>query len=518
MPAVSRKTALFGAASLVGLLAASGLVAQSSGLSLPGASRAGSGQFGTIGAQSGTIRPIGVGSTPGASVAGGDVDAIPRTASASRWVTEFIPFVEGAVTYSDNINLAPDGFEESDTVFSATAGATFALDVAGNISEVFVDADDLFSGNAVAGAEDRSRVYSGLISPSIQKNIGGWANAELRYGLRGEFYSDDDIDGGYANIFRATLASDPNKFRRFGWLVGSEYEDFQRESDDGEDRTRWSTFTTVSVPVSRTVALTATAGYDEFSNDLSTDFDGFYGNVGAVVRPSARVQAQGFVGYRYDGVDYGANVSYALSDTAVAGLVAGRSVQFSTLDTPLAFDTNRAVQNNLTDFETTFEDAVVDNVGAFISGQGNKTAYNFSVKAQRRDFDSLFEDETLLSADLSVSRALTNRISLDLGAGYSRFDLEGSGDQDFDTLSLGAGLSYGVTENINVFGRYTYTERFADDDVRRILRPYSEPFPPHPRPQVLVWVGRAPKGNVVPQIRPLPRRRLHRHHWRCGYR
>jgi len=190
-----------------------------------------------------------------------------------------------------------------------------------------------------------------------------------------------------------------------------------------------------------------------------------------MMRPSARVQAQGFVGYRYDGVDYGANVSYALSDTAVAGLVAGRSVQFSTLDTPLAFDTaalaqpnlNRAVQNNLTDFETTFEDAVVDNVGAFISGQGNKTAYNFSVKAQRRDFDSLFEDETLLSADLSVSRALTNRISLDLGAGYSRFDLEGSGDQDFDTLSLGAGLSYGVTENINVFGRYTYTERFADD-------------------------------------------------------
>ena len=36
---------------------------------------------------------------------------------------------------------------------------------------------------------------------------------------------------------------------------------------------------------------------------------------------------------------------------------------------------------------------------------------------------------------------------------------------DNETLSLGIGLDYQLTEIVNVFGRYTYSERFADQSV-----------------------------------------------------
>ncbi len=460
----------------------------------------------------GPIAPIGVGAATARPGTLQRNDPVTR----GRWTTQVTPFVEGTVSYSDNVNLAPDGFEEDDTIFTATAGVDVAvqsqrlsgqvayavsydhylndtnddgirhnldtgwtaaiipnllfLDVGAGVSEVFVNSNDRFSGNQLANSDDRSRAYYGLVSPSIRKNIGGWANAELRYTGRGEAFEADDTDGGFAHTGRASLTSDPRKFRRFGWAAVTEYERFDRESSD-EDLDRWTSYVSVDVPVSRTLALTANAGYDDFSNNVNDDFAGAYGNVGVRYQPTPRLSSQAFVGYRYDGVDYGASVSYAAQRNLSLSLAARRGVQFSNFDNDEAISTalngsRGGLANNLNpSFAIQDSDAIVDTLQAQAAGSLGKTGWTAGVTVLHRDFDSVFEDETVVSANLGLTRALTNRISAELGAGYSRFDQDGSSVSDFDTLALGAGLNYQLTEIVNVFGRYTYTERFADDSL-----------------------------------------------------
>ena len=493
------------------------------------------------------IQPIGVGPAAGA---GPRVAARPTTDPAKavrsgRWTTSWTPFVEGTVTYSDNINLEEKGFEEDETVLSATAGVTFGaqserlagqlsyavsydtylndtnddgfrhnlntswsaavipnllyLDAAGGISEVYVDTDDRFSGNAVANANDRSRAYYGLLSPSIRKNLGGWANAELRYTIRGEKYEEDDLRGGYSQTYSAGLTGDPRKFRRFGWQAVTEYEDYTPEDDDGRDRTRWSSYVSVDVPIARTLAVTGTAGYDVFGDDIANgNLDGAFGNAGLRWQPNVRFAARAFAGYRYDGFDYGAEASYALRQNLIAGLSARRAVQFSdfgdgttsviaagtdargrplfvspngsltaTLDEALATNllTGETGRFGDVDFSPQDETALVDTLTAYLSGSTGRTAYGLSGTVLHRDYDTFGSDETVVAANLGVTRDLTSRLALEAGAGFSAIKFDdnlAAGEDDFEVLSLGAGLNYQLTEIVNVFGRYTYTQRFAD--------------------------------------------------------
>lgn len=511
---LSARSTLLGAGSALVIAAAStALVAQTGGERIYSGGYATSGipvtddAYGAV-SPSGPITPITVGTTGAVTTQG----AAPI--QRGRWTTEVTPYVEGTVSYSDNINLAPDGFEEDETILTATAGVDvdirserlsgrlgyaasydtylnntnqdgfrhnlntgwsasvvpnlLSVDFGAGVSEAYISSDDRFSGNPVANADNRSRAYFGYISPSLRRNVGGWANAELRYTLRGEAY-DDDIDGGLSHTVMAGLSSDPRKFRRFGWTAATEFERYNPESND-EDLDRWTSYVSVDVPVSRTLALTGNVGYDHFSENVTDDFAGVYGNAGIRFQPSERLSSQAFVGYRYGGMDYGAAVSYAAQRNLAINLAARRGVQFSNFDDDelqaALTGNNGAIQGNLNPtFAIQNEDAIVDTLQASVAGSVGQTGWTAGVTAIKRDFGDLFDDETVISANLGLTRALTERLSGELGAGYSQFTQDGSSIDDFSTLSLGAGLSYQLTEIVNVFGRYTYTERFADDSL-----------------------------------------------------
>jgi len=516
-PRLSARNKLLAAGSAVVIAAvSSALVAQTAGERVYSGGYATSGipvtddAYGAV-SQTGPIAPVGYGADAG----GGG--AVQRNAPVTRgrWTTEVTPFVEGSVSYSDNINLDPEGFEQDETVLTATGGVNVSirserlsgqlaysasydtylndtnedglrhglstgwsaaivpnllyLDAGAGVSEVYIDADDRFSGNSTSNANNRTRAYYGYISPSLRKNVGGWANAELRYTLRGEAY-DEEIDGGYSHTAAATLRSDPRKFRRFGWAATTEFERYTPESDDNA-LDRWTSYVSVDVPVSRTLALTANAGYDHFSENVSDNLAGAYGNVGVRYQPTQRLSSQAFVGYRYDGMDYGGALSYAARRNLAINVAARRGIQFSNYDNDDALQTalngnNGGIQNSLNPtFAIQDADAIVDTLQASVASSVGKTGWTAGVTAVHRDFDNVFDDETVVSANLGVTRELTNRLSGELGAGYSHFTQDGSSVDDFGTLALGAGLSYQLSEIVNVFGRYTYTQRFADDSL-----------------------------------------------------
>lgn len=553
-----------------------GLLAAVSGLALVGAvtglsaqsvgSTATSGGYATAGipvgddvygAAQGGLNPVRVGPAAGPvgvqAVAGSRTPGLGTAVRRGRWVTSVTPYVETSVTYSDNINLDPDGFEQDETILTATAGVVlgaqserlagqlayqasydtflndtnddgfrhnlntnwsaavvpnlFYIDAAGGITETYDLGNDRFSGNELANSDDRSTAFYGLISPSLRRNLGGWADAEVRYTARGEFYDDNDLDGGYSQTLSAGITGDPRKFRRFGWQAATEYERFTPEDDDnGEDLDRWTSYVSVDVPVSRTFAVTGTAGYDHFSDDVADDdLSGVFGNAGVRWQPNTRFAARAFGGWRYDGVDYGAEASYALRKNLVAGLQVRRGVQFSNFalgDTaspittgigadgrPRFEDATRAsgTTTNLADAlavdnrtgsvgrfgdinrNDNDDDAIVDTAQAFISGQAGRTAWNANVQAAHYDYGSAFgTDETIIAANAEVSRNLTSRLGASAGIGFTSvmYDDAAPGsvltETDYETLSLGIGLDYQLTEIVNVFGRYTYTTRFAD--------------------------------------------------------
>ena len=108
--------------------ASTALVAQTAG------ERAYSGGYATSGipvtddaygdlSQTGPIAPVGVGAAatqPGA--------AAPRVPTArGRWTTEVTPYAQTSASYSDNIDLAPEGFEEDETILTATAGVDVTI-------------------------------------------------------------------------------------------------------------------------------------------------------------------------------------------------------------------------------------------------------------------------------------------------------------------------------------------------------------------------------------------------------
>lgn len=508
------------------------------------------------GNNAGGLQPIGVGPASGPigaqAVNASRAPALGAPVRRGRWTTSVTPFVEGTVTYSDNINLDSSGNEEDETILSATAGVTLGaqservvgqlsysasydtflnntnqdgfrhnlntnwsaavvpnllyIDAQGGISETFATGDR-FSGSAVSNSDDRTRAFFGAISPSLRKNIGGWADAEVRYTLRGETFDDDDVSGGYAQTFAAGITGDPRKFRRFGWQAATEYEVFTPEDENNgdEDLSRWTSYASVDVPVARTLAVTGTLGYDHFTDDVAdSDISGVFANAGVRWQPNTRFAARAFGGWRYDGVDFGAEASYALRKNLVAGLNVRRGVQFTNFtsnsvspvslgqdqngrQTFLSADGRGTTTNiddafainSLTSERGAFgdleqrndldDDAIVDNLQAYVAGQTGKTSWNANVQASKFDYGSAFgTDETIFAANAEVSRNLTSRLGASAGIGFTsvQFDDAAPGstlaESDFETLSLGVGLDYQLTEIVNVFGRYTYTTRFAD--------------------------------------------------------
>ena len=547
------------------LAAASGfaIVTALSGLSAQSTETSASGGYTTAGIPIGDdvfgLQPVGVGPT---AEAGAVKDLAPTNISTAeaplrrgRWTTSVTAYGQTSVTFSDNINLESDGFEEEEYVGTVTLGATltaenerlsgqlsgnvsydtffndtnddgvradvstnwsaavvpnlFYVDVAGGISESFVTGDR-FSGNVVANSDDRITSFYGLISPSVRKNIGGWANAELRYTAQGQYFDEDDFEGGISQTFSAGLTSDPRKFRRFGWQAATEYEIFTPEDDDRDDDIeRWTSYASVDVPVSRTLAVTGTVGYDFFNEDIADDdLSGLFGNAGLRWQPTTRFAARAFGGYRYDGFDYGAEANYALRQNVVAGVQARRGVQFTNFaqgNSATAIPSQIGADGRVTSFESAVgpgtttniddalafdnrnpttlarfgdinsnnqdDDGIVDTVQAYIAGSTGRTSWNASVQAADYDYGSAFgADELILTASAGASRELTSRLAVNAGVGFSLVDFDAASGtaletSDFETLSIGVGLDYQLTEIVNVFGRYTYSERFADQSV-----------------------------------------------------
>ncbi len=498
--------------------------------------------------------PFAAPSAAGAPVAGAPV-AAPVTARR-LWKTSVRPYASTSVTATDNADLAPKGHERSDTVLTGTVGVRATvegtratgllnysanydhylndtnddgfrhdlsaavsgtvvpgllyLDVAGSAVETFARDGGKYSLNPVAGRDDRERVYFGSASPSLRKNLGGWANAELRYTFARAFYEDDASLDEWMHGFSAGLVSDPRRFHKFAWGLSAAHTIYDGEEDDSfegepEGERRASTVGgTIEVPLGPRLAATGAAGYDHVKGSTldEKDVGGAYANAGLRYVPNPRTEMSGYLGWRNQGVDYGANLRYALAKRLGVSASLGRSVEFLDFGgAPYALlavgqgddgkPIYRSVEGGLTSnraealavsladgsirpvtdsaFSRQTQDAVTDTATLAISGSAGRTGVSLVGAAVRRDYGGPLDEEWTLSLAGAVNREITSRIGVDASAALILYQPEDPRFSRERTLSFGVGASYRLTEIVNAFARYTYTQRFSDssDDEYR---------------------------------------------------
>ena len=277
-------------------------------------------------------------------------------------------------TYTDNIDLAPDGFKESEVAASVAANGSaiwssnrvtaivdgsldfsylvdrgdfvvnqdigaagtvtvadnlFYIDAAGSTSRQLAGENARFSRNINAGRGQRVNLHNLALSPYLNRRFADGSAVELRYRVSQVFIDDD------ANVFGANFNNDSRTqeaianyqtgerfdrvqlgFTAYGNKTreygSAALEDFEYEQATG--------VVDAQLALNTRFALTGAVGYDEVDTTAPAQFipvdqlSGLFWRAGFRARPGPRTDVRLEYGrlYDYDFVD--ANISYDLSN------------------------------------------------------------------------------------------------------------------------------------------------------------------------------------------------------------
>jgi len=317
--------------------------------------------------------------------------------------------VSPRVTYTDNINLRPDGFRDGElitsTLFNASAifsnsrvtgildgdidfsyltdqgefvvnqriGAasttTIAdnllyFDLAGSSSRQLVGDNARFSANINAARGQRANVHSISASPYINRRFADDSSAELRYRFSYVLIDDSSLDG---NTFNNLLNDSQTQEVSASYHSGKLFERMKfsllaygnRTDEDGSDIVPAFTYEQGSVSgegqyaITDRFALSGAVGYDDVQIDglmgviPTQDLSGVFWRGGFVAKPGRRTHIRLEYGRRYDDDFIDGEIRYQMSERFLFTAGAERSFQTRAQNISTQF---RANQRRTLDF------------------------------------------------------------------------------------------------------------------------------------------------------------------------
>jgi uncharacterized protein (PEP-CTERM system associated) len=428
---------------------------------------------------------------------------------------QFTPRASIAQIYSDNIDQAPRGEENSEPVTDLNVGFrlnrdgprgsgrfdynlqgvafwdesdanevfqqfTGAGDVALAPERVFVegsvdfrqravDRDGSLSDNLTLDAE-RTDVLSLRLSPYLIQRFEDAAIGELRYAYSRVDYgseADDEVDSE-TNRLLATLDSGP-MFGRIGWGLSYDYskEDFDDgssfESQVVEALGRWETTERSSV--------FAVVGYEdnEFELDPSLSSpDGFLWRIGATYQPAARTFVEGFFGERYSDSTYGLEMRHQVR---TGQLFASYREELTTTNDdefelrPIRDEFGDPVFDPATGNPLFEEPDLTTNVylsqrfSAGFRGRLTKTDWGVRLYNDRREFQSDGRSERVTGVAGNLALRLAPRTSLGLNARWEESTFADQPDREDEIIRVGLALRRDLGRGADASLEYSYRER-----------------------------------------------------------
>ncbi len=439
----------------------------------------------------------------GLAIAAGAMGLVAPALAGDLTIT---PSVEVREAFSDNVDLDPDGAEQSAfvselvpgvTIRSESARVTAALnafpilrhqtagedkglslasDLAGlgtvEVAEdlFFVDAQASISqrvlSSRAAGStanEDTVQVYR--VSPYLRSRFGGFADGEARYRLSQVFIGGQEDAGANATSDSTThslnLSLDSGRdFTRFRWSWNALASQENRTNDD--DVSRAETDFELEYAFDRSISVIAGAGYQMFDDDDSAnDIDDPTWKVGFRWRPGPRTELQ--ASYGEHDADQSANVRFRYDISTRTSITASyskvleksqerlvRNVSFIELDPESDQftdpQTGLPFDPNQSPFDIDNQTTRIETFRLGLNGTRGRNTFGLNAAIQNEQIEPTGEQEDIITLGARFSRRLNPHLTANLFAGYERSEFD-DGQVD-DEYSATAGLDYELYANL----------------------------------------------------------------------
>lgn len=459
-------------------------------------------------------------SSANVAMAPGDVIIIPEGFFSGDWrVTPSISFEE---TFTDNVDLDPDGEEESAFISTVRPGITFFADAArinwaftGNVGiqhqtagedeglDLEVDLtssgtvelfEDLFfidgsasvsqevlnSDTASSGSDEnstnRETIQNYRFSPYLQNRLGDFARAETRYTLSQVFIDSDDASDTTTHEGRINLRSGPD-FTQFSW--GLSLSASEATSSDDDDVSRRDANFTTTYALTRSFFLIGTVGYQQFDDgDTDNEVDDPTWRTAVRWRPSRRTEVEVGYGQRDDETSFDGSLrhdittrtrlSASYSETLRTSQEAlGRNLDLIQFNPDTGqfenSETGEALSSvNDLPFEVNDETTRVSTFRVGLNGTRDRDSFGINLSAEIEESDSgdAEDDETEYGVRANWGRVLTDRTRFSSSGEYEYIDLGTAIENEY---TLRAGLSYNVFRNVSANVNYTFRIRESDE-------------------------------------------------------
>lgn len=417
--------------------------------------------------------------------------------AAETW--DLTPRASVSQIYSDNVELAPRGEEESDWITEANLGfrvergaARASVDAAYNLQRVqywqdtrddetfqqflgsgslemlpnrfFVDASASYgqrfvsprgaAGDNIFGREDRTDVGRYSVSPYWTQSLGTFAEGEVRYTFDKVDVRRDEVadSSSEADRWRAFLSSGPD-FGRIGWRLSYSRDDI--DFDDGSSVRFESTEALGSYRFTPRLQAFAAGGRER--NDFEVDPsraepDDDFWRAGLTWTPRERTFMEAFYGERFFGKTYGGSlrhqfrrseiaVDYTESPTTLTNVIFEPQL-FPDLDEfgdPTLIDDEPFLDFELPELVT--DVYVSKRLTATASGSGARTRWVLRAFDERREFQIDPRDEQVYGVGASFTRSLTSDSSANLDLRWQEASFDGDPARD-DERDYGVRASY----------------------------------------------------------------------------
>lgn len=447
--------------------------------------------------------------------------------SAVAWDTELRIGV--GATYSDNINQAPRGEQESELVLQLIPGISVSrsggqLSLNLNYSAqgalytddsdrntvfhrlgsranaellddlLFVDADANYSQRLLTsrpdlGADplgrrgDFSDVLTYRISPYLTPRWGEYLSSEIRYEYRAVDYRDDSSLDSRSDRFAYRIDSG-TATPRLSWAVRYDRDDINFDDDSTARFESYSGL--LSVNITEQVSVFGELGRDRnrFARVGETSRpSGTLWRTGVTWTPSTRTRVEGFYADRYFGSFFGGSLrhrfrhstwafDYQEEPTNIARLETrlGEPPMFDDLQPPVLDDDGNPIITDQEFPELTTELFVRRRGTLAVQGQRSKVGWRVRAFQERREFEFSQRDEEVLGAGVGFNYRLAPRTRLTFDYDQLRTDNQAQPDRERSHRAR-LGMQYTVGPRTSLSTNYQFVK---SDGIEGVREPYEE--------------------------------------------
>jgi uncharacterized protein (PEP-CTERM system associated) len=341
------------------------------------------------------------------------------------------------------------------------------------------------SDSSLTENENTGTTYSYGVEPSIRTRLGSFAtfNASTRWDQ--QVSANDDFDDSAQQDYRASLRSGPD-FSRLSWGIDGNHRITDYDDNAGGGNGQDDEYSSVTIPLgyrlSRKWQLTASVGREWQDYDAQeSDRDDDTWDVGMVWTPTTRTSLNVGYGDRYFDNTPRFDFSHRSKRTTIRAsydrtLTTTRDLRARELDfgqdNPfgLPFDPSTGQPIPISENRGFLDSGSVidERLQASIALQGRVTTLTLRGQRSEQTREDNSDEGTFDDLNLDLSRALSSKLSLSLGARWE-------GDEDPDGLTADTMRYYlGLSRQLGLRTSMSFNYQYSDRDSERVDDDYTE--------------------------------------------